>query len=146
MKESLFAMNTIRQIVFTFIILTAAFLSGCVGQNRLLTPTPQPTTTSSGDPTPRITLADNEKTFIYQAGQNFLLFLGEDYNWTLSISDQNVISRVKNIATIRGAQGVFDTLTTGRSVISAVGDPTCRDQKPACERPSIQFQVTIVVQ
>jgi len=53
---------------------------------------------------------------------------------------------VKNITTIRGSQGVFNALKTGTSVLSAVGDPTCRDQQPACARPSIEFQVTILVQ
>jgi hypothetical protein len=140
-------MNTKRQPVLTILIFAVILLSGCTGQSKVATtPTPQSVPTEVADSTPRITLADNGQTLTFQAGQSLLLFLGEDYNWSLSISDQNVISRVKNIATIRGSQGVFDALKPGTSVLSAVGDPTCLDLKPACAQPSIQFQVTIVVQ
>jgi hypothetical protein len=140
-------MNTKSRIVLVVFILAAALLGGCNSQRSAATPTSQPASTGQGsDPTPRITLADNGKTVTYQVGQSFLLFLGDEYTWSLSITDQNVISRVKNIAVIRGAQGVYNTLKAGTSVLSAVGDPTCRDQKPACAAPSIQFQVTIVVQ
>jgi hypothetical protein len=139
-------MNTKSRIVLTIFIFAAVLLGGCISQSIAATPTSQPVSTGQGDPTPRITLADNGKTVTYQVGQSFLLFLGDEYTWSLSITDQNVISRVKNIAVIRGAQGVYNTLKAGTSVLSAVGDPTCRDQKPACAAPSIQFQVTIVVQ
>jgi hypothetical protein len=92
-----------------------------------------------------ITLADNGKTIHMIVGQSFLLKLGEYYDWNISISDQNVISRVKNIAVIRGAQGVYDALAKGTVVLSAVGDPTCRSATPACASPSIEFSVTISV-
>lgn len=139
-------MNKKLWVLFTFIIIAAALMAGCVQSGSAAATTPQPTTPGQGDPTPRITLADNGKTVTYTTGQTFLLYLGEGYNWSLSISDQNVISRVKNIAVIRGAQGEYDVLRAGTSTLSAVGDPTCRDQQPACAAPSIQFQVTIVVQ
>jgi hypothetical protein len=139
-------MNTQRHFIFTIFILAAVLLGGCAGQAVAQTPTTQPDPVTQDGPTPRITLADNGKTVAFQTGQSFLLFLGEDDTWSLSISDQNVISRVKNIATIRGAQGVFDTLQAGTSVLTATGDPVCLDQQPACAQPSIQFQVTVVVQ
>ena len=139
-------MKTKQPVVLTIFILIAILMGGCVGQKSVSTPISQPVPTEQSDSTPRITLAENGQTVTYQVGQSFLLFLGEDYTWSLSISDQNVISRVKNIATIRGSQGVFDALKAGTSVLSAVGDPTCRDQQPACAQPSINFQVTIVVQ
>ena len=138
-------MKTKSWVVITYIIFAAVLLTGCVQASSAATPTAQPTLVSQGDPSPRITLADNGKTVTFTAGQTFLLFLGENYNWSLSITDQNVISRVKNIAVIRGAQGVYDVLQAGTTMLSATGDPTCRDQQPACEMPSIQFQVTIVV-
>ena len=139
-------MKTKPPVVLTIVILAAILFGGCAGQKSVPTPTSQPVPTEQGDATPRITLAENGQTLTYQVGQSFLLFLGEDYTWSLSISDQNVIGRVKNIATIRGSQGVFNALKTSTSVLSAVGDPTCRDQQPACARPSIEFQVTILVQ
>lgn len=139
-------MNTKRHAFLALLISTAVLLSGCISQRVVTTPTSDPSSTGQNDPAPRITLADNNKTVTYQVGQSFLLFLGEDYTWSLSITDQNVISRVKYIATIRGSQGVFNALQAGTSVLAAVGDPTCRDQQPACTQPSIQFKVTVVVQ
>ena len=138
-------MNSKLYTTITLLILTTFWLVGCTGA-KAATLDPQPTSTGQTDPTPRVTLADNGKTVTFKAGQSFLLFLGEDYIWSLSISDQAVISRVKNIATIRGAQGVFNSLKAGSTTLLATGDPTCRDQQPACAQPSIQFQVTIVVQ
>jgi hypothetical protein len=138
-------MNTKPWVFFTFIIIAAALMAGCVQSGSAAGTTPQPTTADQGGATPRITLADNGKMVTYTTGQTFLLYLGEEYNWSLSISDQNVISRVKNIAVIRGAQGVYDVLQAGTTILTAVGDPICRDQQPACAAPSIQFQVTIVV-
>jgi hypothetical protein len=74
-----------------------------------------------------------------------LLKLGLNYDWNISVSDQNVISRVKNIAVIVGAQGVYDALHEGAAVLSVVGDPQCRTATPACASPSIMFSVTIIV-
>jgi hypothetical protein len=101
----------------------------------------QPAPGTIGD----VTLADNGKTIHMVVGQSFLLKLGLNYDWNISVSDQNVISRVKNIAVIVGAQGVYDALHEGIAVLSAVGDPQCRTATPPCESPSIMFSVTIVV-
>jgi hypothetical protein len=101
----------------------------------------QPTPGSIGD----VTLADNGKTIHISVGQSFLLKLGLGYDWNITVSDQNVISRVKNIAVIVGAQGVYDALAKGTAVLSAVGDPQCRTATPACASPSIMFSVTIIV-
>jgi predicted secreted protein len=127
----------------SMLMIAAFLLSGCAGSSASRDPQPTPGD-QSGSPL-QITLADNGRTVSLKSGQSFLLFLGEGYDWTLSISDQNVISREKNIATIVGSQGVFDALQAGESVLSASGDPTCRTQQPACMQPSIQFQVTIQV-
>jgi hypothetical protein len=132
-------------VILTFIIIITVLMTGCVQSSSAVAPSPQPTTSGLGDPKPRITLADNGKTITYTTGQTFLLYLGDNYNWSLSITDQNIVSRVKNIATIRGAQGVYNVLQAGTITLSAVGDPPCRDQQPACMLPSIQFQVIIVV-
>jgi hypothetical protein len=106
-------------------------------------------TTSPADPTssgPKtITLDDQGKTITLVVGESFLLELGETYTWDISISDQSVISRVKNIAVVLGAQGIYDALQPGTVTLIASGDPLCRQSKPACGLPSIQFTVTIVV-
>ena len=96
--------------------------------------------------TPTITLNDNGTTLKLKTGQRFLLQLGETYDWQLIIADQSVVSRVKNVMVIRGAQGLFDALNPGQSEVSAMGDPVCRGQKPACAQPSVLFRLTVIVE
>jgi hypothetical protein len=98
-------------------------------------------------PSDGITLVDNGKTFIVHPDESFLLSLGMDiYDWTVSIDDQNVLSREKNVMPIRGAQGVYQAGGSGQAVLSAVGDPLCRNSTPACMLPSLIFKVTVIVQ
>jgi hypothetical protein len=96
-------------------------------------------------PAPNVTLADNAKTIKLQPGQSFLLKLGEDYDWTVSVSDQNILKRVMNVMVIRGAQGIYVAGKPGTTTLSAIGDPTCLQSQPACSAPSIQFKITINV-
>lgn len=79
-------------------------------------------------------------------GQSFLLNLGDQYDWNINVADQTIVSRVKNIAVIRGAQGVYDAVKAGTTTLTAMGDPMCRQSKPACAMPSIFFEVTLVVE
>jgi hypothetical protein len=101
----------------------------------------QPTPGPIGD----VTLADNGKIIHMVVGQSFLLKLGLNYDWNISVSDLNVISRVKNIAVIVGAQGIYDALAKGTAVLSVVGDPQCRTATPPCASPTIMFSVTVIV-
>ena len=116
----------------------------------LTEPTAEPTdiapggASSSGD-AKTITLDDQGKTIQLVVGDSFLLKLGEQFDWAVTISDQNVVSRVKNIAVVRGAQGVYDALQPGTVTLTATGDPPCRQSKPPCMAPSLLFTVTIVV-
>ena len=110
---------------------------------------PEPTGTSaviplSGGQTV-VTLDDQGKRIQMEAGQSFLLKLGEVYAWEVTVSDQNVVSRVRNIAVVRGAQGVYNALQAGTATLTATGDPQCRQSKPACGMPSLLFTVTVVV-
>jgi len=111
--------------------------------------TPQPPISTQVVPTDVgqqvITLADQGKTIDLAVGESFLLQLGEEYAWDVTISDQNVVSRVKNITVIRGAQGVYNALQAGTVTLSATGDPVCRQAKPPCAMPSIMFTITIIV-
>ncbi len=93
-----------------------------------------------------VTLADQGKTIHLKVGESFLLKLGSDtYNWQVNISDQNVVSLVKGVMVIRGAQGLFEGRQPGTATLTATGDPQCRQSTPPCMLPSIMFQVNIVV-
>ncbi|MDE1770487.1 MAG: hypothetical protein KGI28_08060 [Thaumarchaeota archaeon] len=101
---------------------------------------------SGGTPSQKvITLADNGKSLTLQKGDSFLLKLGEMYNWNVTIDNQTVVSRVVNIMVVRGAQGVYDAHNAGQATLAATGDPSCRSSVPACEIPSILFQLNITV-
>ncbi len=122
------------ELVSLLLLLVTVLAVACTAQD------PQVST-----PAPDITLQDNGKTFTLQVGQTVLLKLGEDYQWDIQISDQSVISRVKNIAVIRGAQGVYEALKPGTAILTATGDPDCLNSTPPCLSPSILFMIDIVV-
>ena len=111
--------------------------------------TPVPPTSTQVPPTDPvqkiITRDDQGKTIDLAVGENFLLQLGEQYTWDVTVSDQTVVSRVKNITVVRGAQGIYEALKAGTVTLTATGDPVCRQAKPPCGMPSIMFSITIVV-
>ena len=93
-----------------------------------------------------VTLADNGRTFTLHTGDSFLLILGIDtFDWTVDIDNQNVLSRVKGVMVIRGAQGIYEANSPGQALITATGNPLCRNSVPACEMPSIMFRITVIV-
>lgn len=99
----------------------------------------------TGETTPTVTLADDGTTLHLQAGERFLLKLGEDYDWTVTVADQSVVSRVVNIMVVRGAQGVYEAHQAGSTTLTAAGDPVCRQAQPPCAAPSRDFRLEIVV-
>ena len=106
------------------------------------------TATTSKEETPMkrnifVTQQDNGKTVVLYKGEAFLLNLG-DMDWTLSISNPNIISRVKNIMVIRGAQGIYRTDNIGTTTLSAQGRPHC-DTGQMCAQYIVNFSTTIVV-
>ena len=92
-----------------------------------------------------VTLDDQGQTISLMVGESFLLNLGDAYAWEVNISDQNVLSRAKNITVIHGAQGVYDANQAGAVTLSASGDPQCRQSQPPCALPSVQFTIKVVV-
>ena len=112
-----------------------------------IVPTPTSETAPALTPVGQIivTLDDRGKTIALKTDESFLLQLGEMYTWDISISDQTVLSRVLNIAVVRGAQGVYIAHQPGTVTLTATGDPTCRQSKPPCMMPSIALKITVVV-
>ena len=92
-----------------------------------------------------VTLADDGRTVSLQISQRLLVNLGEEFDWTVQVTDPSIISRVPNITVVRGAQGVYQANRAGQTALSATGDPVCRKAQPACAAPSRAFQVQISV-
>jgi len=66
-------------------------------------------------------------------------------DWNITIDDQTVISRVVNVAVVRGAQGIYIAHNEGRTRLIAFGIPVCRKEQPPCGAPSRQFQTNVMV-
>ncbi len=136
------------------LLLAASMLAACAQPTPTPLATPVPTidpavTSAPTDPADSgeitVTLEDQGKTIHLKVGQTFLLKLGEDYSWDISVGNEDVIYRVRTITVIHGAQGLFSANHAGTTTLTATGDPVCREAKPACATPSIQFGVTLVV-
>jgi carboxyl-terminal processing protease len=93
-----------------------------------------------------ITLANDGETITLHVDEQFLLKLGEEYDWTVTVADQSIVSRVVNITVVRGAQGVYEAHKAGSTTLTATGDPVCRQSQPPCAMPSRLFQINVVVQ
>ncbi len=106
-------------------------------------PTPAPNVTPT---VPPVTLQDNNRTLTLHTGQEFLLQLGEGYNWDVTVDNPAVLKRLVNVLVIRGAQGVYQAEGKGRATLTANGDPTCRQSQPPCAMPSRSFTLHVVVQ
>jgi len=100
--------------------------------------------TNQNEPT-TITQENNNQTIELNVGDTFLLKLGEEYMWNVEIDNDDVVSRVKNIAIIRGAQGVYEAKMHGSAILSAAGDLPCREEVPPCMAPTILFKIQINV-
>jgi hypothetical protein len=92
-----------------------------------------------------VTLADDGQTITLQVNETFLLKLGEEYDWNITIDDQTIVSRVPNVLVVRGAQGLYRAHKEGSSTLTAIGDPICRRAQPPCGAPSREFRINIVV-
>jgi hypothetical protein len=128
--------------ILTLVVISMLLAAACAPQSA---PTPTPV-----EPTPggqqTVTLEDQGKTIHLAVGERFLLQLGDTYTWDVTISDQNVVSRVIGITVVRGAQGVYEAHQAGTATLNATGDPACRQVQPPCEMPSILFEITLVVE
>lgn len=123
---------------------TGEYTIVAMGEGRVTLIVSIPPALSSG--TPAVTLGDNGRTITLHVGQRFLLELGEGYIWTVDIDHPLVVSRVVNVLTIRGSQGLYEALSPGYAALTAVGDLACRSAQPPCEAPSRVFELYITVQ
>jgi hypothetical protein len=107
-------------------------------------PTTAPTSGHASD-LRTITLADDGATVSVAVGEQVLVKLGTDLVWIVQISDPTVLVRVRGVALIVGAQGLYAAAKTGTTLVTAIGDAACRTAVPPCMVPTRLFSVTIVV-
>ncbi len=120
------------------VILALVLLAACSSPSPVATPTE---TTN-----PIVTLDNEGQTIALKIGESFLLKLGEEYDWTVTIADPTILSRVKNVMVVRGAQGLYEANKTGSTTLTATGDPVCRQSQPPCAMPSRLFEIKVRVQ
>jgi carboxyl-terminal processing protease len=92
-----------------------------------------------------VTLDDEGQTITLKAGERFLLQLGAEYDWTVTVADQSILSRVVNVTVVRGAQGLYEAHKLGSTTLTATGDPVCRQSQPPCATPSRLFEIRVNV-
>jgi hypothetical protein len=90
-----------------------------------------------------LTEADNGKTVSVKKGTRVVLALGEDV-WTISMKPAGILNRIKNLAVIRGVQGIYTADTVGTTQISAEGRPNC-DPGAMCAQYIKNFDATVKV-
>jgi putative hemolysin len=93
-----------------------------------------------------VTLENDGGTIALEPGDRFLLKLDEAYDWTVTVADQTILSRVVNVTVVRGAQGLYEAHQTGSTTLTAAGEPICRQSQPPCAMPSRLFEVRVEVQ
>jgi len=93
-----------------------------------------------------ITLADDTSTIALRVGERLIVSLGQEYEWTITITDEKVLGPVQNVTPSPSMQGVYEGLSRGTAMLIAAGDPPCRKAQPPCEKPSHGFVVDLIVQ
>ncbi len=90
-----------------------------------------------------ITQSDNNSTVHVKIGSRILLELG-NMNWTVDVSDKEVIRPVLGVVLIEGAQALYSTNTIGVTTISAEGRPICNPGY-MCAQYIVNFSVIVQV-
>lgn len=113
--------------------------------------TPTPTATKNLDPAfyyggLTVTMDDVGQVVALRRGQSFSLYLGGEYTWQVESNPEYLISQNLKITPAPGEQGIFIARERGTGILKAVGEPACRQAQPPCERPSILFQVSVVIE
>ncbi|MDB5265160.1 MAG: hypothetical protein JWN64_731 [Parcubacteria group bacterium] len=91
-----------------------------------------------------VTQADDNTTVVLKHGQRFGIAMGDSLQWELSFDPTGIVTRVTNISTIRGEQGVYTASTVGTTTLHATGRPICNPDE-MCAQFIKEITVTLVV-
>ncbi len=125
-------------------ILTAVTLavlaSTCGSGAAPVTPAPAP----SGDVV-KVTQLDDGRTIHVPVGQLVQVALGDQFDWSLEISDPRVLAAEPGVNTlVRGSQLLARAKAPGTATIVGTGKPKCAPNQ-ACIQILATFRLTIVV-
>lgn len=145
-------------LVALIMLLIALPASGCAAPAAPTAPVPSPAPTVAPTPLPTavpanppvavaltVTLGDDGRAIPLKLGERFLLNLDGYYDWTVTVDDPAIVSRLPGLTSAAGSQGVFQATAVGQTALSAIGDPPCRQAKPACGAPSRLFRLNVAV-
>ncbi len=93
-----------------------------------------------------ITLDDVGKALTMRRQGGFLLRLGEEYNWSVTVTPPDVLTQNQKISLEPGEQGVFIARQKGSAVLRAVGEPVCLIYNPPCSRPAVLFEMNVLIE
>lgn len=94
----------------------------------------------------RLTLDDDRGKITLAVGDQLLVALGGDWDWTLEDFDTAILNNVTSKTLPKDAQALLEAKRTGRTELSLTGDPPCQKSRPPCGLQSRRFRVTITVQ
>lgn len=90
-----------------------------------------------------ITLDHVGQTIDMIPGQGFLLRLGDEYAWTVSIEPAELLTINRKITPELTEQGVYIARKKGKAYLSAIGVPGCKQLSPPCSRPNVLYRLMI---
>jgi hypothetical protein len=109
-------------------------------------PTKPPQTTTAEPKNIVATLDDKEKTITLSKGDTVLLKFGnETFDWTITVENQKIIDRVKNVMVMSDAQGLYKALASGTTDFVVKGEPKCFKTAPQCALALVGFKIHILV-
>lgn len=106
-------------------------------------PTPTPSRGEAAASPLVVTQADNGTTLHLAVGQQFLLDLGSSVDWAVTVADEHIVGRVPGVLVIEGAQGIYQGLLCGTTLLNVVGSPHCTSG--ICPLYRIAFHLTVTV-
>lgn len=143
MRVKKYLITAMAMIFGTILLMGCSIKSGSIPDTPQAQASSTPTT-QSPENNLVVKLDDNGKSIDMIVGQQFLLDLGSDYQWNISINNQEVLERLVNITVIKGAQGVYQAKLTGTSTLHATGTFICRPDE-ICSHLALNFQIQVVV-
>jgi hypothetical protein len=93
-----------------------------------------------------VTLDYVGQTITMNTGQGFVLRLGNEFDWKVEITPEDLLTINRKITPEQGEQGVYVARKKGVAYLSAIGSPKCLQNDPPCSRPTVLFKLVLDIQ